>query len=119
MLSIKPGMKKIICIALTMVLSLGIGNATTKTSIRVTDLSKLITDDIAKNYPDYTIKEAFRVDTNGIISFEIIIQNPSDKWTLSYDNNGKFVKKVKIPPSIAHPKEIHSKKSGSHLVIKK
>jgi hypothetical protein len=87
-------MKKVLSIALLLAAVVFASNAATKTSIKVSDLSKAISNDISKNYAGYTVKEAYKVDTNGVISYEVKVQKANDELTLLYDKDGKFIKKV-------------------------
>ena len=64
----------------------------TETEIKVSELSKTITDYCAKNYAGKKIKEASKiVDAKGIITFEAEIE----KMDVLFDANGKFIKESK------------------------
>ncbi len=64
----------------------------TETEIKVSDLSKAITDYCAKNYAGKKIKEASRiVDAKGVITYEAEIE----KMDVLFDANGKFIKESK------------------------
>lgn len=64
------------------------------TIIKTADLQKAITDNIAKDYPGYTIKEAVCITAGEVITFEIVVIKENTSWKLTYDKDGKFVKKV-------------------------
>jgi hypothetical protein len=68
-----------------------------RTTIKVADLQKAITDNIAKDYVGYTIKEATCVTTNNAFIYEVVIVEGTNTETLVYDKDGKFVKK--LPPT--------------------
>jgi ABC-type arginine transport system ATPase subunit len=68
-----------------------------RTAVLVADLQKAITDNIAKEYVGYTIKEATSVTTNGIVTYEVVVVKGTAAETLVYDSNGAFVKKC--PPA--------------------
>ena len=68
-----------------------------RTAVMVADLQKTITDNIAKDYAGYTIKEATSVTTNGIVTYEVVVVKGTATDTLVYDSNGVFVKKC--PPA--------------------
>ncbi len=56
---------KKIALLLTLVLGLSaVVNAQTKTAIKIADLQKGITDNIAQNYPGYKIKDAFKIENS-------------------------------------------------------
>jgi hypothetical protein len=68
-----------------------------RTTVKVADLQKAITDNIAKDYVGYTIKEATCVTTNNTFTYEVVIVEGTNTETLVYDKEGKFVKK--LPPT--------------------
>jgi hypothetical protein len=68
-----------------------------RAAVLVADLQKTITDNIAKDYVGYTIKEATSVTANGIVTYEVVVVKDSMTETLVYDNNGVFVKKLPPP----------------------
>jgi hypothetical protein len=72
-----------------------------RTVVLVADLQKTITDNIAKDYPGYTIKEAASVTENSIVTFEVVVVKETATETLIYDKSGVFVKK--LPPTPATP----------------
>jgi len=74
------------------VLFVGFANAQTRTLVKATDLQKGITDHFAKNYPGYTIKNAFKVETNKVITYELNAQKETGKITLVYSDKGTFIK---------------------------
>jgi hypothetical protein len=68
----------------------------TKTSVKVADLQKSITDNIAKDYAGYTIKEATSVTKDKAVTYNVVVLKGTATETLVYDKDGKFVKK--LPP---------------------
>ena len=80
----------------------------TRTVVKVADLQKAITDNIAKDYVGFTIKEAASVTANNVVTFEVVIVKGTTTETLVYDKDGKFVKKVAqkvVPPPPPAPKK--------------
>jgi hypothetical protein len=69
-------------------------NAQTKTVVKTADLPKAITENVAKDYAGFTIKEATKVVTNNVITFDVVVVKGTTSETLVYDKDGKFVKKV-------------------------
>ena len=67
-----------------------------RAAVMVADLQKAITDNIAKDYVGYTIKEATSVTENKVVTYEVVIVKDATSETLVYDKDGKFVKK--LPP---------------------
>ena len=68
-----------------------------RTAVMVADLQKPITDNIAKDYVGYTIKEAASVTKNNIVTYHVVIVKDTTTMTLVYDKDGVFVKKC--PPT--------------------
>jgi hypothetical protein len=84
--------------------------AETKTAIRPSELNQLILDDIQKNYPRYSINDAFKVNNKGVITYEVIIQEGKDRLNLYYDDKGKFIRKqLPVKPKLAPLKKIRTK----------
>ena len=71
-----------------------------RTVVLVADLLKTITDNIAKDYVGYTIKEATSVTENNIVTFEVVIVKGTTTETLVYDKDGAFIKKLPPAPKI-------------------
>jgi hypothetical protein len=74
-------------------------NTTTKaksthTTVKVADLQKPITDNVAKDYAGFTIKEAYSTSANNVVTYHVVIVKGSDTETLVYDKDGVFVKKL-------------------------
>jgi hypothetical protein len=67
-----------------------------RTTVLVADLQKDITDNIAKDYVGYTIKEAAKVEENDVVTYEVVVVKETTTETLVYDKAGKFLKK--LPP---------------------
>ena len=69
-----------------------------KVSVKVTELQKSITDNVAKDFPGFTIKEAFSVTKGTDVTYEVVITKGTVTETLVYDKEGKFVKKLATMP---------------------
>jgi hypothetical protein len=100
-------MKKAV-IVLVFIMAVMVANAqTTKTAVvkekplraavMVADLQKPITDNIAKDYVGYTIKEAVSVTANNVVTYEVVVVKGTTTATLVYDKDGVFVKKLPVP----------------------
>jgi hypothetical protein len=72
-----------------------------KTPVKVADLQKSITDNIAKDYAGFTIKEATKVVENNVVTYDVVVVKGTTQETLSYDATGKFLKKMgeKVGPA--------------------
>jgi len=70
-------------------------NAQLKTPVKVSELKKEITDYIAKNYDkEFSIVSVLKINSKGIITFEVTIQKDTRKVILTFDAIGKFLKKI-------------------------
>ena len=67
-----------------------------RTAIKVSDLQKAITDNVAKDYVGFTIKEATSVSLESIITYEVVIVKGTTSETLVYDKEGNFVQKLAL-----------------------
>jgi hypothetical protein len=96
-------MKKLM---LLFVIALGVTalNAQTRTSLKVADLPKTITDNITTAHKGCVAQEAFKVDTRGVLSYEVVVKDAKSEMTLVYDKDGKFLKsEPKKAPAAAAP----------------
>lgn len=91
-------MKKLI-VLMVAVLFVSVASAQTRTAMKTTELKKEITDHFAKTHPGYVIKNAFKVETNKVITFEVIAAKEANKITLVYNDKGVFVKEEKSKPT--------------------
>ena len=65
-----------------------------RAAVVVGDLQKPITDNIAKDFAGYTIKEATCVTENATVTYEVVVVKGTLTETLVYDKDGSFVKKL-------------------------
>jgi len=72
----------------------------TVTVVKIADLPKTITDNVAKDYAGFTIKDATSTVTNNVLTYDVVIVNGTATETLVYDKDGKFVKKLPPPAKI-------------------
>src|SRR5450759_456541 len=77
-----------------------------RTPVSVVELQKAITDNIAKDYVGFTIKEATKVVENNIVSYDIIVAKGTTQETLLYDKDGKFLKKVTVKAGTVQKKYV-------------
>jgi hypothetical protein len=74
-----------------------------RTPVKVADLHKSITENIAKDYVGFTIKEATKVVENNVTTFNVVVTKGTMQETLCYDNAGKFLKKLEAKGGMAKP----------------
>ncbi len=94
---------------MTFIMAVLVANAQiTKVQVKASDLPKAITDNIAKNYVGYTIKESTKVTENKVVTYDVMIDKGTMSETLVYDKDGKFLRKM--PPPAAKPAPAPAKK---------
>jgi hypothetical protein len=67
-------------------------NAQTRTAVKVNDLPKAITDNLSSQHQGWTASEAFKVDTKGVMTYEVVAKKGSSESMLVYDKDGKYLK---------------------------
>ena len=105
-------MKKVLFVFVLIMAVLVVNAQETKTSVTkekplrtvvlVADLQKTITDNIAKDYAGFTIKEAKSVTKNNIMTYHVAIVKGTTTETLVYDKAGMFLKKLPQKPVTHH-----------------
>jgi hypothetical protein len=66
----------------------------TKTELKTADIPKPITEFLAKNMKSSTIDKAFKVDSKGVITYDILVAHGADKAVFIFDKDGKFIKRA-------------------------
>jgi predicted transcriptional regulator len=87
-------MKKLALIMTFLMAVLVVNAQITKVKVNVADLPKAITENVAKNYTGYTIKEATKVTENKVVTYDVMITKGTMSETLVYDKDGKFLRKM-------------------------
>jgi hypothetical protein len=67
-----------------------------RTPVKPADLLKPITDNVAKDYAGYSIKEATSVKVNNTVTYEVVLFKGVESVTLVYDKDGNFLKKLEM-----------------------
>ena len=77
-----------------------------RTLVSVVELQKAITDNVAKDYVGFTIKEATKVVENNIVTYEVVVAKGTTQETLLYDKDGKFLKKMALKSGTVQKKYV-------------
>jgi len=77
-----------------------------RTPVKVVELQKAITDNVAKDYVGFTIKEATKVVENNIVTYEVVVAKGTTQETLLYDIDGKFLKNLTLKADTVKKKEV-------------
>ena len=94
---------------LAFVMSMVVMNAQTRTAVKVTDLPKAITENLTTAHQGWTAAEAFKVDTKGVMTYEVLAKKGTSETMLVYDKDGKY---LKMEPAKA-PAKTESKKESA------
>ena len=81
-------------------------NAQTRTEIKVADLNKAIVENVAKDHVGFTIKDAFKSEDKGVVTYEVKVAKGTEENILVYDKDGKFLKKEAAKSGTAVKKEV-------------
>ena len=95
-------MKKVVFI-LAMVMVVSAINAQTRTSIKLSDLPKAITENISTAHQGWIAQEAFKIDTKNVLTYEVVVKKASSEMNFIYDKDGKYLKMEPRPTASAAP----------------
>jgi len=65
-----------------------------RTDVKVAELQKSITDNVAKDYVGFKITKATSVALNNTVTYDVVVTKGKTTETLVYDKDGNFVKKM-------------------------
>jgi hypothetical protein len=68
----------------------------TKTMIKVSELSKPIQNNLAAQFKSWTPMQAYRLDSKGTISYEVMVKKEANEMMLVYDKEGKLMKEQPV-----------------------
>ena len=115
-------MKKVVFI-FAMVMMVSAINAQTRTTIKLADLPKAITENIASAHQGWIAQEAFRVENKNVLTYEVLVKKATSEMNLIYDKDGKYLKMehrasasaapAKPAPATAHASAVKSSSSSA------
>jgi hypothetical protein len=70
----------------------------TKVEMKPSELSKGLSDYISKYFSGYSVDRAFKVDSKGEKSTEVIVSKGSERLALTFDKDTRLTKKEAIKP---------------------
>ncbi len=109
-------MKKLLFVIVFMMAVMVANAEVTRTPVKVNDLNKAITANIAKDYAGFMIKEATKIDDNNSITYDVVVTKGTTSETLIYDKEGNFVKKMAQKTASSGKKEMKSPMNkSSHM----
>jgi hypothetical protein len=84
-------MKKVVFL-IALVMCVYTLQAQTRTAVKLTDLPKAITENIATQHQGWTALDAFKIDTKNVLTYEVVVKKAESEMNLIYDKNGKYLK---------------------------
>jgi hypothetical protein len=78
-------------------------NAQTRTAVKVNDLPKAITENLSSAHQGWIASEAYKVDTKGVMTYEVLAKKGGSETTLVYDKDGKYLKMEPAKTASATP----------------
>ncbi len=92
-----------------------------KNPVKEAELLPLIKEHISANYAGYKFQNAFKIQKEKTFVYRVrITKNDSDNILLSYDNEGKFLKKMEnVNKPSTNQKGAKQSKNKENLKIKK
>ena len=112
-------MKKMTLILVLMMAVLAVNAQVSRVAVKPSDLPKGITDNVAKSYAGYAIKDATKVIENNVTTFDVIISRGVATETLIYDKDGKFLRKAPAHTAAAHAGNTGMKHETKSTPVKK
>jgi hypothetical protein len=67
-----------------------------KSMMKVMELPKPIQENLSKQFKGWTAKDAYKLDSKGVISYEVLVKKEANEMRLLYDKEGKFMKEEPI-----------------------
>lgn len=68
----------------------------TKTMIKITELSKPIQDNLSTAHKGWTPMQAYKLDSKGVITYEVTVKKEANEMRLFYDNAGKYLREEAV-----------------------
>jgi hypothetical protein len=84
-------MKKIVFM-LAFVMCMVAINAQTRKAVKVNDLPKSISENLSSQHQGWIASEAYKVDTKGVMTYEVFARKGTSETMLVYDKDGKYLK---------------------------
>jgi len=67
-----------------------------KTMIKNSELPKSIQDNLATQFKVWTPMQAYKLDSKGVLSYEVLVKKEANEMRLFYDKDGKFIKEEPV-----------------------
>jgi hypothetical protein len=68
----------------------------TKSMLKISELSKPIQQNLASQFKGWTPVQAYKLDTKGVVSYEVMVKKEANEMRLFYDNAGKYLREEPV-----------------------
>jgi hypothetical protein len=68
----------------------------TKSMIKTTELEKPIQENLSSQFKGWTPTQAYRLDSKGVISYEVLLKKESNEMRVYYDKMGKYLREEPV-----------------------
>jgi hypothetical protein len=68
----------------------------TKSMIKTTELEKPIQENLSSQFKGWTPTQAYKLDSKGVISYEVLIKKESKEMRVYYNNLGKYLREEPV-----------------------
>ncbi len=74
----------------------------TKSMLKVSELLKPIQENLATQFKGWTPLQAYKLDTKGVVSYEVMVKKEANEMRLFYDNAGKYLREEPVAAAASH-----------------
>jgi hypothetical protein len=74
----------------------------TKSMLKIAELLKPIQENLASQFKGWTPMQAYKLDSKGVVSYEVMVKKEANEMRLFYDNAGKYLREEPVAAAAAH-----------------
>jgi hypothetical protein len=78
------------------------GASQTKSMLKVSELLKPIQDNLASQFKGWTPMQAYKLDSKGVVTYEVMVKKEANEMRLFYDNAGKYLREEPVAAAASH-----------------
>lgn len=67
-----------------------------KSVLKISELMKPIQENLATQFKGWTPVQAYKMDTKGVVSYEVMVRKEQNEMKLFYDKDGKFLREEPV-----------------------
>jgi hypothetical protein len=70
--------------------------------LKISELLKPIQENLATQFKGWTPLQAYKLDTKGVVSYEVMVKKEANEMRLFYDNAGKYLREEAVAAAASH-----------------